>query len=297
MGESPASARNSKRALEKAKQEEEARAKDPIKVPLPQTPIKSEPDGKHDGKPDGIPIHDILRYKPRKKEKPDWAATFKVQPHKNLTSLEGETTKEYRAWAHKFHTVMALMEVPLSYYSDDVENYKIPTRTVWDVEENCPFEEPLVSTETEMLLYALLISNLGEFWSEEIRLGGATDFRSSWFMVRKRFDSDTRKSRRKKKEEFFKLQMTDGYTNFAGQVREKGKQLNRLLRRPCCLFLMDGDFIGALFSGLENIEEFKVQIAMLERSMNEGKEYNFNQIVDDLGLTALDMVDAHGNTA
>ena len=261
----PASAR--KKALEKARLEEEARAN------VPQTPIKTEHiDGKQDGEPDGIPIHDVLRYKTRKTEHQDWAATFKVQPHKNLTSLEGETLKEYRAWAHKFHTLMALMKVPASYYMDDSENYKIPTRTtVWDVEDGCTFEDPLVSTETEMLLYSLLISNLGEFWSEEIRLGGATDFRTSWFLVRKRFDSDTRKSRRKKKEEFFRLQMTDGFTSFAGQVREKGKQLNRLLARPCCPFLMDGDFIDALFSGLENIAEFKVQIAMLERSMNEGK--------------------------
>jgi hypothetical protein len=240
----------------------------------------------------------MLRLKTRRKERPDWGANFKVQPHKNLTMLEGETMKEYRAWAHKFHTLMALMEVPHTYYSNSSVDYKIPTRAVWDVDEDCQFEEPAVSTETERLLYALLISNLGEFWSEEIRLGGATDFRSSWFMIRKRFDSDTRKSRRKKKEGFFKLQMTDGYTNFAGQVREKGKELNRLLNRPCCPFLMDGDFIDALFSGLENIEEFKVQVAMMEKDMNEGRrEYTFNQVVEDLQLVALDMVDEQGNVA
>jgi hypothetical protein len=92
--------------------------------------------------------------------------------------------------------------------------------------------------------------------------------------------------------------MSDGYTNFAGQVREKGKELNRLLNRPCCPFLMDEDFIDALFSGLENIEEFKVQVAMMEKDMNEGRrEYTFNQVVEDLQLVALDMVDEHGNVA
>jgi hypothetical protein len=219
---------------------------------------------------------------------------LKIEPQKNLTQLK--TAAEYPIWKFRWIHMMKVYRVPPSFYTDEDPHYVVPTRPVYDIDSGLSFEEKLVPDEMESYLFSLLLTNLDNKWIHLVTGVLDGNFRQAWFKIQAQFDGNSRRSRRTRKTAFFNLELHEGtsFTQFADSIREAGATLNRVLKRD---FLNEEDLIDALFMGLTKHEAFSVNIAVLDRSMKDGKHFTFDDCVEDLKTVAVDLEKAQGNIA